>query len=62
MFTFNLIQTASGNFGYHILRDGVLSDIQEFTPFAEGLVPMTESEATAFATATCAELNAPIEP
>lgn len=57
MFTYQVIQTSTGSFGYHILRDGALSDVQEFTPFVEGFVPMTESEATAFAESTVAELN-----
>lgn len=50
---------AQGAFGYNVESDAGHRIGQDYAPGASGNVPMTESEATAYAEALIAELTAP---
>jgi hypothetical protein len=49
MITYEVIELENNIFGYHILSDGLITQIQYFTPGLDGFVGMTREEAESFA-------------
>ena len=49
MITYEIKELENNTFGYHILSDGLVTQVQYFTPGVEGFVGMTREEAESFA-------------
>lgn len=59
MYTYAITALNGTDFGYSIINpDGITVEQQNFKPYVEGITPMTEAEAIAFATYIVDNLNA----